>query len=126
MITLIVCARRRQGMSQAEFEQYWWEKHAPLVRSIPEFMRHVRKYVLYKMAAGQTDANAFASTFFGGLSSYDGVGMLYFDSREAMLEAFSEPRYLEMIRPDEPKFLDLDGCLSFIANEWIVHDAIGK
>jgi EthD domain len=52
MVKYIICARRKSGMTRAEFSTYWRNQHGPLVRSVPEFMRHVRKYVQCHLVAG--------------------------------------------------------------------------
>lgn len=119
MITMIVFVTRKAGMSPAAFGTYWLEQHAPLVQSVPEFMRHVRKYVQHHPAA--TGDGEF---IFGDDGGYDGVGELWFDSREAMKAAFEEPRYLEIIRPDEERFFDATRCLSFISNAHIIFDGL--
>lgn len=93
-------------------------KHAPLVKSVPEFMCHVRKYVQHHSAPGAAEAGSL----FGDISDYDGVGEIWFDSRESMDEALNEPVYLGKIKPDERKFIDLDGCLSFISEERVMYD----
>jgi uncharacterized protein (TIGR02118 family) len=122
MIAMIACAKRKAGISLAEFNRYWIEKHAPLVRSVPEFMRHVRKYVQFHCDPhGPPGGSPF-----GGSVDYDGVGELWFDSRESMQTAFEEPRYLEIIRPDELKFLDLDKCIIFITQELVIYDELPK
>ena len=118
MITMIVFVSRKAGLSQEEFSAYWRERHAPLVKGVPEFMRHVRKYVQHHPAPG---VDAVAP--FGDGGGYDGVGEIWFDSREAMAAAFGEPRYLEIIRPDEANFFDASRCLSFISTEHIMFDA---
>lgn len=118
MITMIVFVRRKSGLSHDEFSRYWFERHGPLVKSIPEFMRHVRKYIQYHRAPGQ----AATGSLFGDIPDYDGVGEIWFDSREAMNEAFREPRYLEIIKPDELRFIDIEGCLSFIGDERVMFD----
>jgi len=53
----------------------------------------------------------------GVAGAYDGVAELWFDSAEEIERAFEEPRYLEIIRPDELKFVDVPGCISFITEE---------
>jgi len=45
MVKLVGCLRRKAGMSAEEFHRYWKNVHGPLVRSVPEFFRYVRKYV---------------------------------------------------------------------------------
>jgi uncharacterized protein (TIGR02118 family) len=119
MIAMIACAKRKADMSLAEFNRYWIDKHAPLVRSVPEFMRHVRKYVQF-----HCDPHRPQGAPFGGSVDFDGVGELWFDSLESMQTAFAEPRYLEVIRPDESKFLDLERCIVFITHEWVIHDEL--
>jgi hypothetical protein len=49
--------------------------------------------------------------------AYDGVAELWFDSLEELARAFEEPRYLDIIRPDELKFVDVSNCISFITEE---------
>ena len=110
MINLIIAARRRPDISREEFSRYWKENHAPLVLSVTEFSRHLRRYVLHPFAA---DPEGHAVVL-GMEPDYDGVGELWFYDHNAMVAAFSEPRYLEIIRPDEDKFLDRDNSLSFV------------
>lgn len=109
MVKYIICTRRKSGMSREEFSAYWRNQHGPLVRSVPEFMRHVRKYVQCHLVA--------AAPPLGVEGAYDGVAELWFDSPEEIARAFEEPRYLEIIRPDELKFVDISNCISFITEE---------
>ena len=120
MIAMIACAKRKAGLSLAEFNRYWIEDQAPLVRSVPQFMRHVRKYVQFHCDPDVAEGGSP----FGGSVVYDGVGELWFDSRESLKRAFEEPRYLQVIRPDELKFLDLEKCLVFITQEFVIHDEL--
>ena len=109
MIKYIICATRRAGMTHEEFSTYWRNQHGPLVRSVPEFMRHVRKYVQCHLVGNAVPL--------GAAGDYDGVAELWFDSVEELVNAFNEPHYLEMIRPDELKFVDLSKCISFVTEE---------
>lgn len=109
MVKFIICARRKAGLTREEFNTYWRNQHGPLVRSVPEFMRHVRKYVQCHLVAGAAP--------FGGESAYDGVAELWFDDQEEITRAFNEPKYLEIIRPDELKFVDIANCISFVTEE---------
>jgi uncharacterized protein (TIGR02118 family) len=109
MVKLIICATRKPGMSHEEFSAYWRQKHGPLVKSVTEFSRHVRRYVQCHLAK--------TAVPFGTAGDYDGVAELWFDSIESAAAAFREPKYLEVIRPDERKFLDLQKCISFVTEE---------
>lgn len=109
MIKYIICATRKAGMTREEFSAYWRQHHGPLVKSVPEFMRHVRKYVQCHLVGDGVPL--------GTAGDYDGVAELWFDNVEELVAAFREPRYLEIIRPDELKFVDLHKCISFVTEE---------
>ncbi len=110
MISLIVAARRRSDLTRAQFVDHWINRHAPLVLSVPEFARYLKRYSLHPLASDEEGD----SVVLGIAADYDGVGELWFESEEAMVAAFNEPRYLEIIRVDEDRFLDRDACLSFV------------
>ena len=112
MIKIVIFAKRKTGMSFEEFDKYWRDEHAPLIKRVTEFSRHVRKYVQSHRLTGDVPLAAEAD--------YDGVAELWFDSVDAMTTAFAEPRYMELIRPDELKFLELDRCLSIVCDEFEV------
>jgi uncharacterized protein (TIGR02118 family) len=111
MIKLIIMAKRKTGMSLEDFNRYWREKHGPLVMNTADFARHIRRYV----QCHKTDLSN--SGFFSASSEFDGVGELWFDDIESMERAFSEPEYLNVIRPDELNFVDLEGCRLIITEE---------
>ena len=118
MIALIVAAKRHPDLTRAEFEDYWLNRHGPLVLSVPEYMRHVKRYVICPRDS-ESEGQALV---LGGDSDYDGVGELWYESHAEMVAAFNEPRYLEIIRPDEDKFLDRDGCMTFVTQLHIQKD----
>src|SRR5882724_9348098 len=109
MVKYIICAARKAGMTHEEFSAYWRNYHGSVVKSVPEFTRHVTKYVQCHLV-GKTVP-------LGAAGVYDGVAELWFDSVEELETAFNEPRYLEIIRPDELKFVDLSKCISFVTEE---------
>ena len=109
MVKLTICAVRKSGMSHEEFDRYWRDVHGPLVKSVEEFTRHIRRYVQCHGIASATPL--------GSEGQYDGIAELWFDDVASMELAFNEPRYLEVIKPDERKFVDLDKCVSYISEE---------
>jgi len=111
MIKLMVLLRRKPGMGAEEFHRYWRDVHGPLVMNIPEFMRHIRRYVQ------SHSLDSAGLDFPAGATAYDGAAELWFDSIEAMNAAFHEPRYLEIVRDDEQKFLDLPNCAVMVVEE---------
>ena len=112
MVKLIVFVVRKSGMSFDDFDRYWREEHAPLIKSVTDFSRHVRKYVQSHRASSEVPL--------AGTADYDGVAELWFDSVDELNTAFTEDKYLELIRPDELKFVDLDRSVSFVSEEFAV------
>lgn len=101
MIHILYFITRKPDMDESKFHRYWREVHAPLVQSIPEFFGYVRRYV-------QSHALEVPGGKFAGfdVTGFDGFAELWFDSLADAEKAFTAPRYLEVIRPDEMKFID--------------------
>ena len=112
--------KRKPEHTREHFITYWRDRHAPLLKTVPEFWRHVRGYTQHYvipeatrgMAAGEKDIEA---------SGYDGVAELRFDSLAELEAAFIAPRYLEVIRPDEATFVG-KGTAAFVAREELIYD----
>ena len=109
MVKIIVCVVRKPGMGHEEFDRHWRNQHAAVIKSVPEFTRHVRRYVQCHLTASDTP--------FLAAGPYDGVAELWFDDQAAMDAAFTEPRYLEVIRADELKFVDMERTVSLVTDE---------
>lgn len=111
MVKLIVCLKRKSGMSEAEFHRYWKDVHGPLVKSVPEFMRYVRRYVQSHTVSPTIPGFATPP------APFDGVAELWFDSLEDVRKAYAEPRFHEVLLPDGVKFFDVSGCYFFVVEE---------
>lgn len=116
MVQLVICVRRKADMSEKDFHAYWRNVHGPLVKGVHEFMRHVRKYSQH-----HTLPQGVPGFPAGTAEVYDGIAELWFDSPDAVAKAFAEPRYLEIIRPDELKFVEHAECQAFLAEEVPMH-----
>ena len=91
-----------------------------IVQGVTEFFRYVRKYVQsHAVGAGLPGFPAEER-------GYDGFAELWFDTADDVGKAFAEPRYLEVIRADEPKFLDLAACSVTIVEEVPIHPGEGR
>lgn len=113
MIKFSILLRRRPGMSHEEFVAYHRQNHAPLFMSMPVVQEHVRRY---------TQQHTLDATMPGlPPTTIDGVTELWFDDVEAIGAVFTAQSYLETIRPDEAKFLDLAGCEFIISEEHPVY-----
>jgi len=109
MIKFSILLRRRSGTSHEDFVSYHKTKHAPLFASLPEVKENVRGYIQCHSL----------QVVIPGLPApeYDGITELWFDDVDSIWKVFSSERYLELIRPDEEKFLDLHGCGFLISTE---------
>ena len=117
-VKLAVVIKRRQGMTFQEFDRYWLGRHAEVVLGVPEFTRHVRRYVqahLVPEYTGAGDTSKLATQW--DVAAYDGIAELWFDSIEAMVGAFNEPKFLERIAPDDHNFVDAVGTQLFTFRE---------
>lgn len=110
MTTLIVCIRRKAGLSEADFAHHWRNVHAPLIAECPDFTRHLTHYVQHSLI----DRASPVAAAFGRNADFDGIAELSFVAPEAMAAAFSESAYLADVRPDEANFVDLENSLSFV------------
>jgi uncharacterized protein (TIGR02118 family) len=111
---MVAGLRRKAGLTPEEFRRHWREAHGPLIRGLPDFIKHIRRYVQMHPADAPMPADAT------GAEPWDGVAMMDFDSFEEMGRAFAEPIYLERVRPDEESFLDLARCSVLVVTEEVV------
>jgi hypothetical protein len=100
MMKMMILAARRAGMTHPEFRRYVTEVHGPLVKSVPEVADAIRHYHYNFPLIGASDT-AFGHPLADHL---DIVTEGWFDSRAAQLANMAEPRYLELVRPDEHRF----------------------
>src|SRR4030081_1621302 len=85
MIKLVFVIRRREGMTREEFQRYWREEHAQLVKRHAEVLR-IRRYV--QTHARDTDLDeALAGSRGSEPRVYDGVAELWWESIDDLLEA---------------------------------------
>ena len=122
MIKLVFNLRRREDMTREEFQRYWREQHAPLVKRHAEAL-HIRRYVQVHTLA--TPVNDALRRGRGGPEAYDGVAELWFDSLEAIAAAGATPEGKAAGRrlvEDERTFIDLTRSPVMVAEE---HPIVG-
>lgn len=123
MIKLVFCLRRRPEMTLAEFQAYWREKHAPLVKSHAETLK-IRRYVQTHTTDNPALQEAMAASR-SAQEAYDGVAELWWDSLEDFIQAgtTAEGRAAgQALLEDESKFIDLERCSLWIGEE---HTVVG-
>jgi uncharacterized protein (TIGR02118 family) len=117
MIKLSFCLRRLPHLSREQFQKYWFETHAPLVKKHSAALRIVR-YVQTHTLLGDAADTLRASR--GGPPGYDGVAELWWQGEADMLQAVATPAGAEagaMLLEDERRFIDLPNSPLFWARE---------
>ena len=119
MINISELLVRKPGMSRAEFQDYWRRVHGRLVMSIPENRRHVVKYV-----QSHTQADWFP--FLAGAGPlYDGVAEVWCEGIEDAQRMFAEPKFAQLIAPDEENFLDTGKTVILLMTQHLVYQRSG-
>ena len=113
MIKLTILLRRRSELTHAQFVDHHRRVHAPLFMSVPVVRDNVRRYVQ------QHTIDAPLPGLPG--TTIDGITELWFDDVESIARVFTAPSYLDIVRPDEERFLDLHGCEFVLSDEHAIH-----
>jgi uncharacterized protein (TIGR02118 family) len=123
MIKLVFTIRRRKGMTGEEFQRYWRQEHAQLVKRYADVLR-IRRYV--QTHARDTDLDeALARSRGSEPRCYDGVAELWWESIEDLLEAsMSEKGQIagQALLEDERRFIDLPNSPIWLGEENVVID----
>ena len=117
MLKIIYCLRRKPDLTPEEFQRYWREVHAPLVR------KHQRALNIARYAQSHALANSLTERLMGPRGApapYDGVAELWYESREALESVGKNPGAREAGRElieDEKRFIDLARSPIFVCEE---------
>jgi uncharacterized protein (TIGR02118 family) len=121
MIKLVFTLHRREDMTRDEFQRYWREQHAPLVKRHADALR-IRRYV--QVHARDTDLDeAVAGARGSEPRFYDGVAELWWDSLEELVTAFASDAGRaagQELLEDEQRFIDLPRSPLWLGEEHVV------
>jgi uncharacterized protein (TIGR02118 family) len=127
MIKVVFCLRRRPEMTLEEFDRYWREVHAPLVREAAPLMGACR-YV--QVRTQSSPANAALRAPRGGPEPYDGIAEMWWKDADAFAGALGtrEARRASAgLIADEANFIDLEQSPVWTAvDDVIIPDAPGS
>ena len=117
MFKITFCLRRRPDLTPEQFDAYWRDEHAPLVRRHARALG-IRRYV--QSTRFDSDLAAVAARVRGAPEPFDGVAELWFDSREAMEAGFATKAGRAAGRAlleDEARFIDFESSPIWFATE---------
>ena len=124
MIKLVFMIRRREGMTREEFQRYWREEHAELVKRHAEVLG-IRRYV--QTHARDTDLDdALARSRGCEPRQYDGVAELWWDSIDDLVQAATNEEgqtAQQALLEDERRFIDLSRSPLWLGEEHVVIDS---
>lgn len=99
--------RHKDGKDRRHFQEYWRNRHAPLVIGTPGLERYVQCHVA-------TEGDAV------GQSSFDGVGELCFSDWAGFERCWGSPEIREVQLPDTGNFVRRDSIGFFVEETRVV------
>ncbi len=117
MFKIVFCLRRRPDLTPEQFDSYWRDTHAPLVRRHAAALG-IRRYV--QSIRFESDLAAAAARVRNAPAPFDGVAELWFDSLEAVQAGFATEAGRAAGRElleDEARFIDLENSPIWFATE---------
>jgi len=118
MIKVVFMVRRREGITREEFQRYWKEEHAELVKRHAELLR-IHRYV--QTHARDTDLDdALAGSRGSEPRQYDGVAELWWDSIDDLVQAATGEEgqtAQQALLEDERRFIDLANSPIWLGEE---------
>ena len=122
MLKLIYCLHRLPSMTREDFQRYWREEHAPLVRAAAPhvgIVRYVQSRTVDHPVAAATAAGRAIPT--GDGEDYDGVAEIWFADDAFAAEPTEEgQRHARILAEDEAKFIDFARSRIMMTRENIV------
>ncbi|MEZ5558966.1 MAG: EthD family reductase [Pseudomonadales bacterium] len=119
MIRITFLLRRKPGMDRDEFYRYWREEHGPLVASHAGHINALRYVQVHTIPDDATNA-ALPGARGRMEPPYDGVAEVWFESREALVDATSSAAgraASAALVEDEARFIDLPNSPLWLAVE---------
>jgi EthD domain len=118
VVKLVFCCRRRAGLTTEEFQSYWRDSHADLVRSvraaIPTMTRYVQNHTVF---GPLTDAVRDSR---GAGEPYDGVAEIWIDFDASTEDPEAMATAMQRLLDDELTFVDMPRSSVFLSEEHII------
>lgn len=99
MLQLTVLVKRHPDLDIETFHDRW-RAHGRTIADEPTLARHIKRYEQHHRAVRDYEHGDTGTT-------YDGLALQQFDSMADFLAFLEEPKYSELIRPDEQTMLDM-------------------
>jgi len=126
VLKLTFCLRRLSTLSLAEFQDYWLNRHGPLVRSLQPALGMLRYEQLHRLDGELADGIRRVRD---APEPYDGVAELWWESEEAYRAAARKPEARKagrVLLEDEAKFIDLPRSPIWLNREEVIYPSLGR
>jgi len=121
VLKLTFCLRRKPGLSLAEFQDYWLNRHGALVRRLQPALGMARYVQVHRR---DDELGLGMAKVRGAPEPYDGVAELWWESEEAFKASGRTPEGREagrLLLEDEAKFIDLARSPLWLNREHVVY-----
>ena len=121
MLKLTFCLRRKPGLSLAEFQDYWLNKHGPLVRRLQPALGMARYVQVHRR---DDELGLGMAKVRGAPEPYDGVAELWWKSEEAFRASGRTAEGREagrLLLEDEARFIDLANSPLWLNREQVIY-----
>ena len=121
MLKLTFCLRRLPSLTLAEFQDYWLNKHGPLVRRLQPALGMVRYVQLHRL---EGDLGEGMRKVRGAPEAYDGVAELWWQSEESFRATGHTAEGREagrLLLEDERRFIDLSSSPLWLNREQVIY-----
>ncbi|MDA0976961.1 MAG: EthD domain-containing protein [Proteobacteria bacterium] len=99
--------RRKQGMSVADFQDYWWHSHGPIAARTEEALSYIQVHPLPECYAG-------------GDADYDGITEIAWPDMEAAMRGVTSRQMQEDQSTDAGNFVDRESVSLFFAKAEVI------
>lgn len=106
MIKLTVLVKRNPALSVEEFHEAW-RVHGRMIADEPTLARHIVRY----------EQNHRTITDYRNGDLFDGVVVQWYERYADFIAFIEEPRYAELVQPDEDRLLDMAGIVVLFTDE---------
>lgn len=106
MLKLTVLVKRNPALSVEEFHERWRE-HGRMIAGDPDLRRHIVRYEQHHRSLADYRSG----------NGCDGLVLQWFEHHRDFVAFVQDPKYAELVQPDEARLLDMDGIVVLFTDE---------
>jgi len=121
VLKLTFCLRRKAGLSLPEFQEYWLNRHGPLVLRLQPALGMVRYVQVHRR---DDELGLGMAKVRGAPEPYNGIAELWWESEDAFRASGRTPEGREagrLLLEDEAKFIDLASSPLWLNREQVIY-----